>query len=100
MMRYAYAYLDIKPADFWDLTLAEYNVMMEGYKIREYKEREKNAEHALWVMSPHVGKKGKLPTIEKLIGKHPEDKEEDKSDKPVTTKTDLEDIKNQFKKGG
>ena len=48
-----------------------------------------------WVMSPHV-KASNIPTVEDLIGKHPDDKEEE--EKKPTTRDDLEDMKQRMGK--
>lgn len=86
-MKYAVAILNIKPAEFWELTLAEFNVMMDSYEWRTRQERIRNAEHALWSMLPHV-KADKMPSIEQMLGEDKEGKE-----KEVTTENDLEAMK-------
>ena len=90
-MKYAIAILDIKPAEFWELTLAEFNVAMEAYEWKEYQESMKRAQHAQWVMGPHV-KSHHIPSIEQMVGESPEAKEE-KENKKATTKDDLEKMK-------
>ena len=94
-MKYAIAISNIKPWEFWELTLAEFNVMMDAYLWNDYHERARLAMHARWVMSPHV-KSSNIPTVEELIGKHPDDKEEE--EKKPTTKDDLEDMKQRMGK--
>lgn len=91
MMKYAIAILNIKPAEFWELTLAEFNVAMEAYQWKQYQERTVNAEHALWTMLPHV-KADKLPSIEDMVGPAPGE-EEKEEEKKATTKDDLEAMK-------
>lgn len=87
-MKYAVAILNIKPADFWDLTLAEFNIAMEAYLWKQEQTRLLNAEHALWTLMPHV-KVENMPSPAQLAGL---EKEEEK-EKPVTTKDDLEAMK-------
>lgn len=91
MMKYAIAILNIKPAEFWELTLAEFNVAMESYEWKVYQERKINAEHALWTIMPHA-KADKLPSIEDMVGPAPGEEKEEK-EKEVTTKDDLEAMK-------
>ena len=90
-MKYAVAVLNIKPVEFWDLTLAEFNIAMEAYQWKQYQERIINAEHALWTVMPHV-KSDRLPSIEDMVGPAPGEKEEEEKQK-VTTKDDLEAMK-------
>ncbi|QQK75097.1 hypothetical protein HUG15_05750 [Salicibibacter cibarius] len=85
----------MRPWEFWELTLAEFNVMIDSYLWLDYQENAKLAKHARWVMSAHV-KENKIPAIEKMIGKPPKteaDKKKEKEEKPVTAKQDLEDMK-------
>ena len=91
-MKYAIAILNIKPAEFWELTLAEFNVSMESYEWKIYQERKINAEHALWTVMPHV-KADKLPSIEDMVGPAPGEKEKEEEEQKVTTKDDLEAMK-------
>ncbi len=87
-MKYAVAILNIKPAEFWDLTLAEFNIAMEAYMWKQEQTRLINAEHALWTMLPHV-KAEHMPSPAQLVGLEQEEKEE----KQVTTKDDIEEMK-------
>ena len=87
-MKYAIAILNIKPVEFWEMTLSEFNVAMEAYEWKVYQERVRNAEHALWILSPHVKK---LPPIKDLVGLAPGEVEE-KEEKKVTTQDDLEEM--------
>lgn len=89
-MKYAIAISNVKPWEFWELTLAEFNVMMDAYTWSEYQERMKQAQHAQWSMMPHVKSKN-IPSIEKMIGEHPDKKKEE--DKPVTTQDDMAEMK-------
>lgn len=52
------------PVQFWELTLAEFNDLLEGYKFRNKLEWERTAQLGVWSMQPHV--KEKL-TVDKLI---------------------------------
>jgi len=92
-MKYAVGAFGYTPNDFWEMTLAEFNVMMDGYNWRIYQERIKTAEHAKWVLGPFI-KKNKMPTIEDLIGEPPGEKEKRKKERELTTKNDLEEMKN------
>ena len=87
-MKYAIAFLEIKPAEFWELTMAEFNVAMEAYELRVYRQRELNAEHALWTLLPHVKE---VPSIKDLVGLAPGELEK-KEEKKVTTQDDLEEM--------
>ena len=69
------------------MTLSEFNVAMEAYEWKVYQERVRNAEHALWILSPHVKK---LPPIKDLVGLAPGEVEEE--EKQVTTQDDLEEM--------
>lgn len=89
-MKYAVAILKIKPCEFWELTLAEFNVMMDAYEWNIYQQRALSAESAIWNMLPHVESKN-VPSIEDLVGKPPGSKEEE--EKEVTTQDDLEEMK-------
>lgn len=68
--------------------MAEFNVAMEAYELRVYRQRELNAEHALWMLSPHVKE---LPPVKDLVGLAPGEVEE-KEEKKVTTQDDLEEM--------
>ncbi|WP_226894839.1 phage tail assembly chaperone [Oceanobacillus oncorhynchi] len=92
-MKYAVGAFGYTPNDFWEMTLAEFNVMMDGYIWRNYQERVKMAEHARWILSPQV-KQNKMPDIEKMVGEPPGEKEKRKKERELTTKNDLEEIKN------
>ena len=86
-MKYAVAVLDIKPMEFWELTLAEYNVMIDAYEWRVEQEMWQNAQMASWMLMPHY----KEPiTASQLMGV---DEEEDEEEKQPTTKDDIEDMK-------
>src|SRR5699024_6155417 len=89
-MKYATAILNIKPAEFWELTLAEFNVAMESYEWTAYQERKINAAHALWTITQHA-KADEMPPIEDLVGPAPGEEKEEK-EKEVTTQDDLEDM--------
>ncbi|WP_020007410.1 hypothetical protein [Salinicoccus albus] len=91
-MKYAVAIGNIKPAEFWELTLAEFNVMMDAYIWNDYQDRAKLAQHAQWEMSSHRKSK-QIPSIEKMIGKSPEAQEQEKEEKVVTTKEDIDEMK-------
>ena len=66
MQKIGYGALNLKPDEFWDLTFAEFNLMVEGYKWREEREWERTAQLAAWLLSPHTKKK---ITADKLLGK-------------------------------
>lgn len=91
-MKYAIAILNIKPAEFWELTLAEFNVAMDAHVWKEYQESTKRAQLAQWIIGPHMDAK-KIPSIEQMVGENPEDKKEREENKQVTTKDDLEAMK-------
>ena len=87
-MKYAIAILNIKPVEFWEMTLSEFNIAMEAYEWKVYQERVRNAEHALWTLSPHIKD---APSINDLVGLAPGEVEE-KEEKKVTTQDDLEEM--------
>ena len=87
-MKYAIAILNIKPVEFWELTLAEFNIAMEAYEWKVHQERVRNAEHAIWTLMPHVKE---VPSIKDLVGLAPGEVEEVKETK-VTTQDDLEEM--------
>jgi hypothetical protein len=66
-MTQAYGYLNLRPDEFWVLTPREFRNMLDGFKLREDVEWQRTAQLAVWVMSPHSGKK--TPTVDKLLGK-------------------------------
>lgn len=87
-MKYAIAILNIKPVEFWEMTLSEFNIAMEAYEWKVYQERVRNAEHALWTLMPHVKE---VPSIKDLVGLAPGEVEEEEETK-VTTQDDLEEM--------
>ena len=91
-MKYAIAILNIKPVEFWELTLAEFNIAMEAYLWREDREMRMMAQHASWTLLPHL----KNPiTASDLMG---DEKKED--ERTVTTKEVLDDMMQFMGKGG
>lgn len=96
-MKYAIAILNIKPAEFWDLTLAEFNVAMEAYEWKVYQERVRNAEHALWTLLPHVKE---IPSIKDLVGLAPGEKEEQEKEKAKQSKEDYYSLKEEMSRMG
>lgn len=58
----AYGYLELKPAEFFELTPREFTLMYKGWKQRE----ERKARYVQWLISPHTGKK--TPSLEKITG--------------------------------
>lgn len=87
-MKYAVAVLNIKPCEFWELTLAEFNVAMEAYQWKRRQEREMFAEQTQWMLLPHVDNADKLPSISQILGE-----EEQKEEKVPTTKDEYEAMK-------
>lgn len=49
-------YIGLKPDEFWNLTLREFNRLIYAYNKQQKEERQKLALHASWVMSPHLKK--------------------------------------------
>lgn len=89
-MKYAIAILNIKPIEFWELTLAEFNIAMEAYLWKEDREMRMMAQHASWSLLPHL----KNPvSVSDLMG---DEKKED--ERTVTTKEDLEAMKSRMGK--
>lgn len=65
--------LGLRPWEFPRYTLREYGLMVEGYEMREERERYRTAELATWLLAPHTGK-GQHITPRQLLGK---DRKED-----------------------
>jgi hypothetical protein len=57
MQKIAYGFLGLKPREFWKLSPKEYFLMIEGHKEKEEFELQKRAQHAAWVVQPHVKNK-------------------------------------------
>ena len=53
------------PQQFWGLTFKEFEELYEGYKWRNKREWEQNAQLAAWIISPHTKKP---VTAKKLLG--------------------------------
>ena len=77
--------------------MAEFNVAMEAYELRVYRQRELNAEHALWILSPHVKE---LPPVKDLIGLAPGEKEEREKEKKKQSKEDYHSLKKEMSSMG
>src|SRR5699024_12101843 len=73
------------------MILSEFNIAMEAYEWKVYQERVRNAEHALWTLSPHIKD---APSIKDLVGLAPGEVEE-KEEKKVTTQDDLEEMRSE-----
>lgn len=58
--------LGLKPDEFWRLSLAEFNDMVEGYNLRTEREMHLLAWHAANIMNVHLKRK---VTVKKLLGK-------------------------------
>lgn len=58
----AYGYLELTPAEFYDLTPRELFLMYQGWKMRE----RRKAYYLQLLLYPHYGKK--TPPIEKILG--------------------------------
>ncbi|MFS1513060.1 phage tail assembly chaperone [Chengkuizengella sp. SCS-71B] len=89
MQAFAYGILSLKPQEFWSLTLAEYNLMIKGYELREEQEWRRTAQLAAWVMSPHL----KRPiTADKLFKK----KQTNQITSPEQSKQVLNELMDEF----
>jgi hypothetical protein len=64
------------PQQFWKLTLAEFNELVEGYKLRNKMEWERTAQLAVWIMQPHVKEKMSVDKLIKLKDDKPKISEE------------------------
>ncbi|OLO40319.1 hypothetical protein BTR23_07470 [Alkalihalophilus pseudofirmus] len=53
MQKVAYGYLQLKPDEFWRLTMKDYILLVEGYEMREKRELERMSQLAAWIISPH-----------------------------------------------
>lgn len=92
MQKIAYAFLDLRPHEFWKLTFAEFNLMVEGYQMRDKKGYQKLAQHASWVTAPHLKRPIKP---EKLLGQDNEGKEKETTT-PEYTKQYLDELEAEF----
>jgi hypothetical protein len=91
-MKYAIAILNIKPSEFWELTLAEFNVAMDAFLWKEDRELRNLAQQAQWMLIPY----GKEPIpVSTLMGD-----EKPEEEKQVTTQADLDDMMQLMGKGG
>lgn len=54
LKKIAFGQLNLKPAEFWTLTLSEFNDLVRGYDWRQELEWQRVAQLAAWVMSPHL----------------------------------------------
>lgn len=89
-MQNAFGPLNLKPDEFWELTLAEYNMLVEGYKWRQNEEWRRIAQLAVWVsekLKPET-------TPNDLLGiKRPVDKTT-----PEETEMFFDQMENEFEK--
>jgi hypothetical protein len=65
----AFGPLNLSHEQFWSLTIAEFNDLVEGYVWREERQMERMAQLAVWITAPHLKKPW---TVEKLLGKKKE----------------------------
>lgn len=59
--------MGLKPAEFWELTPAELNAMVEGYKWRQ-EQRQQELTVLAWSVAALMRQK-KLPRLERLLKK-------------------------------
>jgi hypothetical protein len=76
------------PRDFWELTLNEFNDLLEGYKWRNEREWERVAQLAVWTSE----KLKRSVTAEELLGK----KNAKKKTTPEETRAVLLDLTNRL----
>lgn len=89
MQKIAYSFLNLQPHEFWRLTMTEFNLMIEGFKMRDEAAWRKLAQMASWVTAPHV----KRPiNPNKLFGGFPKDRSEKRKTNPEKTKQVLSDL--------
>jgi hypothetical protein len=58
----AYAFLELTPSQFYDLTPREFSLMYEGFKLRE----RRKAHYVQWLISVHAGKD--TPELSTILG--------------------------------
>lgn len=64
LKRIAFGPLNLMPQQFWELTLKDFNDLVDGYKWRDKREWEKVAQLAVWTSQ----KLKKGTTAKKLLG--------------------------------
>lgn len=69
--------LALRPVQLYELTLSEFNSLVDGYKWREERHREKLAVLATWITAPHMKRPYK---IDKLLGRKKEKKKTNKEE--------------------
>jgi len=84
MQKIAYGYLNLKPHEFWSLTLKEYKLMVEGFNEKNDSDWRKLAQLASWIIQPHVKKRIKADDLYVPKGQrekvNPEEKREELED--------------------
>lgn len=80
--RLGFGALALRPWELYQLTLAEFNGMVEGYQWREERKKEHLAVLATWITAPHM----KRPyNVDKLLNRK-------KKEKKKTNKEETADI--------
>ena len=64
--RLAFGALELTPDEFWQMPIADFMAMVDGYEWRMERTRELVAWHAAWVMRPHMRE---AMTPEQLLGR-------------------------------
>lgn len=72
--QFAYGSLELKPWEFWELTLAEFDELRYGYYRRRRQDLEQQATWVTVLVNsyPMRGKNAKSLRVEQLIGQSPE----------------------------
>lgn len=88
----AYGFLNLKPDEFWSLSLREYKLMIKGFNRKEDMDWRKLSQLAAWNIQPHVKK---TITADKLY--NPNAKEQRKTT-PEETQEVMEELDDIFGK--
>jgi hypothetical protein len=56
MLEEAQGFLGLMPWDFWRMTPKEYYLRVKGYRKKDERETQKQAQLAAWIMQPHLKK--------------------------------------------
>lgn len=88
----AFGPLNLKPHEFWELTMGEFEELLEGYRYRERREWEKTAQLAAWIMSPHMKRRISGQDLLKKDGQQ-------KKTTPEETKEVMDDLISRLGKG-
>lgn len=77
----AYGMLNLKPYEFEEMQIREFNAMVQGRLRRKRERDETNAYFTYWQMKPHLGENSSLTPADILAPLYPDAKPDPKEDK-------------------